>query len=289
MGDEWIVLLEAERAPRAGPIDRLDVGRLRDAMDGGQGASALWCSDRYVVQVRVTAPTPIDALHDVVARWQEVVQRLSIPLWNLVRTEILTPEELEREHEQTTTAAGLPFRAEAYELLAEDHAMSEELLHSALSDPQTGLAGREVFEHRLQTRFDDAATRRILAVVLIEVEPGRRRRRACHAGADDLSITLATRLAAVLRREDILARVGSNEYAVLLSETNTEAAALGVSARLLDAVRAPLTLRGRPLTLSASAGVAVSEPMDTPTTLLARATTALAAARVAGGGAVARG
>lgn len=289
VGDEWIVLLEAERAPGAGPIDRLDVGRLRDALDGGRHASALCCADRYAVQVRVTGATPIDALEDVVARWHEVVRRLAIPWWTLVRTEVFTPEELEREHEQAIAVAAPSARPEAFEFVSEDHATSEDLLRRALSDPRTGLAGPDVFEHRVQTRLEDRRTRGILAVVLIAVEPARRPPPAWAGGGDDLAIALAARLAAVLRREDILARVGDNEYGVLLPETSTETAALDVSARLLEAVLAPLTIRGQLLTLSASAGVAVSEPMDSATAVLAKATTALATAKMAGGGAVARG
>lgn len=289
MGQEWVVLLEAQREPGAPPIDRLEIGRLRDALAGGRHASALCCPDRYALQVTVTAVTPVDALEQVAASWSDLVARLALPSWKLVRAEVFTPEELEREYEPTATATTPVSCPGAGRMLPEDYVVSEELLRRAFSDPLTGLVGREAFVHRLQTRLEETAPRASLGVVLVEVERAAQiDDRTAGPVGDEVAVVVAGRLASVLRTGDVLARVGANEYAVLLAGKSTEGAAMAVAGRMLEALLAPVTVDRRPLVLSARAGAAVGEPNDSAGAVMGKAMTTLAVGQMKGGGAVAR-
>ncbi len=99
MPGQWIVLLEATGAGVNGGVDRDDMLRLRAALDrhGAGRCGALHSSDRYALQVTTTASGPAEALFGVLSSWSEALLELDLPTWEVVRTEVLTPEELERD------------------------------------------------------------------------------------------------------------------------------------------------------------------------------------------------
>jgi hypothetical protein len=100
MPGQWIVLVEATGAGLSGRVDRDDVLRLLAALGrdcGGGGCGALHSSDRYALQVTATASGPVEALFGVLSSWSDALLELALPTWEVVRTEVLTPEELERD------------------------------------------------------------------------------------------------------------------------------------------------------------------------------------------------
>jgi diguanylate cyclase (GGDEF)-like protein len=78
-----------------------------------------------------------------------------------------------------------------------------------------------------------------------------------HDYGDALLVEVAERLRAVLRRGDTLARMGGDEFAVLLDCVPDRAAAGELAGRLQDALRRPFALRGVAVELEASVGVAL--------------------------------
>lgn len=99
---------------------------------------------------------------------------------------------------------------------------------------------------------------------------------------------LAGRLAAGLRRTDVVARYGGEEFAVLMAETSPEAARQRIEDLRHDIAALPVDLgEGQSLRLDFSAGVAslVLDGGDpTPTALVERADARLRAAKRAGRG-----
>ena len=286
MQDEWVVLLEAADEAATSPIDRTDVRRLRDALDGGRRSGALYCPDRYALQVTATGVTPMAALLDVVARWTDAVHTLPLPVWPLVRAEVFAPEEIYPEGGSGSDALAMSCPP-ACEVVPTGDAISEDLLSRALSDPLTGLVGREVLLHYLQTRLAGIGAG-ALAIVVIELEPALRLvDPAVGMEAEELEAAGARRVGTLLRDGDFVARAGRHQYAILL-ERSTEKAALAVARRMLDAAEAPLSVGDRHLTVSARAGVTVSQPGDAAATVVARAMTALSTAERAGSVAVVR-
>jgi diguanylate cyclase (GGDEF)-like protein len=97
-------------------------------------------------------------------------------------------------------------------------------------------------------------------------------------------VQVADRLRLSLRTGDELARIGGDEFTVLLRNVADADAAAHVADRLLATVRQPFDTPGAPVTLGLSVGVALTEPGSTADELLARADAALYEAKRAGGG-----
>jgi diguanylate cyclase (GGDEF)-like protein len=106
-----------------------------------------------------------------------------------------------------------------------------------------------------------------------------------HAG-DELLRAIGPRLRAVLRPEDMIARFGGDEFAVLCEGVGDEAHALRVAERLVRAFAQPFEVRGEPRFCSTSVGVVVSDPDGPrgPDELLSDADAALYRAKERGRG-----
>ncbi len=96
-----------------------------------------------------------------------------------------------------------------------------------------------------------------------------------HAAGDAVLKAIASALLRHVRASDVVARIGGDEFVVLL--WNVDAAAAASKAAALEAVIAATPVRwGRAtLTVGASAGVASMGPRDTPAAVLARADAAM--------------
>lgn len=283
MPETWVVLLEAAREDHAG-MDRRDLDRLHDALHPGRSAATLYSPDRYALQVTAEGASPVEVLADVVRRWADSLRHLGLPAWDLVRTEVFTPEDLELELERADLGETSTERPELDQAPVEHDEIGQELLRRAFSDPLTGLLGRHAFGHRLERALAPTGAGRAAAVVCLDID-GFDHVNQAFGGAtgDEVLITLAQRLGVLLRPGDVLARLGSDEYGILL-EDSTEDAALAVAGRVLDAVGVPMVVAGHDVTLSGSAGVVLARPGESAEVVMANVEAALGAAKAAGGG-----
>ena len=78
-----------------------------------------------------------------------------------------------------------------------------------------------------------------------------------HLAGDRLLQTVATRLRATLRASDTVARLGGDEFAVLLEDIENETGVSEVVEALLEAIRAPLSVEDREVSVQCSIGIAV--------------------------------
>ena len=104
-----------------------------------------------------------------------------------------------------------------------------------------------------------------------------------HNAGDLVLVQVADRLRARLRTGDELARIGGDEFTILLRNIPDTATARHVAGRLLTAVIEPFELEGRTIPLGLSVGIALSKPGLTADALLARADAALYEVKHAGG------
>ncbi len=106
-----------------------------------------------------------------------------------------------------------------------------------------------------------------------------------HAAGDRLLMQVATRLSGAIRDVDALARIGGDEFVILLDGV-ASLSAVELVANRVTAALAPPYLLGEPyedpVYASASIGIAVAEPGSSPTSLLRDADFALYAAKRAG-------
>lgn len=95
-----------------------------------------------------------------------------------------------------------------------------------------------------------------------------------HAAGDELLIRIANRLRQVLRSDDVLGRLGGDEFLVLCNEVASEKEAMAVADRVLRAMGPSYPLSARTVHATMSIGVALTRPGESAGDLLAAADTA---------------
>ena len=141
-------------------------------------------------------------------------------------------------------------------------AARDELARAATTDPLTGLANRRAFFERAPLVIDLCARLgRPAAVALFDLDHFKEvNDRYGHAAGDAVLAEFAARLQRSVRRSDLPARLGGEEFAVLLPCADGLVAAY-VAERVRAAVAArPFTAGGTPFAVTVTAGVAPVTP-----------------------------
>lgn len=163
------------------------------------------------------------------------------------------------------------------------HAEHQRLRHLAGHDALTGVANRVQFRARLADAL--AIGERDLAVAFCDLDGFKVVNDTFgHLRGDAVLVDVAERLRASLRAGDELARMGGDEFTVLLRNVVDAEGANHVVDRLLGALRLPVRVDDAEVSLGLSIGVALAGPTSTADDLLVRADEALYAVKRAGGG-----
>lgn len=163
--------------------------------------------------------------------------------------------------------------------------LADEMMHLAYHDGLTGLPNRVLLEDRLgqaiRTNMRQGLPLSLLFIDLDRFKPindtwG-------HAAGDQVLSEVARRLRSALRASDTVARIGGDEFVVLLTTLKRADDAVVVADKLVDALSDPILIGGRELQVGASIGI-VHAPEDgvEPQTLLRRADAAMYAAKETG-------
>jgi diguanylate cyclase (GGDEF)-like protein/PAS domain S-box-containing protein len=138
--------------------------------------------------------------------------------------------------------------------------LEADLQQRAFHDALTGLGNRAL----LSDRFEHAQTVRAredrgLALMVIDLDGFKAINDGFgHGVGDEVLRTVARRLRAVVRPQDTVARIGGDEFAVLVDGVqNSDAVDLG--GRIITAVSAPFEIRGSTIEITPSAGVTAVE------------------------------
>ena len=172
--------------------------------------------------------------------------------------------------------------------VTERRALEDKLSHMAQFDSLTGLPNRALFMDRLETAMARALrSRRALGVMFLDLDGFKAINDTLgHRAGDEVLVQVAQRLASGVRRTDTVARLGGDEFTVLLEDlSDPEEAPLAVADKLLEALRAPMMASGRPVSVTASIGLALHPPEARPfdaSELLSRADSAMYDAKRAG-------
>jgi diguanylate cyclase (GGDEF)-like protein/PAS domain S-box-containing protein len=103
-----------------------------------------------------------------------------------------------------------------------------------------------------------------------------------HRGGDDVITAVAQRLADAVRGEDLVARIGGDEFVVVLDSLTTVDQLRVVAEKCLRAVCAPVPSVGEPIPVTVSIGAVLASSADTPDQVLRRADEALYVAKEGG-------
>lgn len=146
-----------------------------------------------------------------------------------------------------------------YRLALRRHRVERTLTQAELHDHLTRLPNRTYFLRRLGEALGAAAAdRRAVAVISLDIDGftsvnddhG-------HVAADRILVTLAERLRGCVREDDTVARVGGDEFMIVV---RTEPGAVPrIAGRIAEAVETPFAFDGVEIRVTASLGVALTE------------------------------
>jgi len=156
-----------------------------------------------------------------------------------------------------------------------------------LRDPLTGLTTRTLLRDRVAQALARAHRHeRPVAILLFDIDGFRSINDAFgYAAGDRILSTIAARLTSTLRGGDTAARLGADEFALLLEDMAEESNFVQISDRVSQVLSRPITVDQRDLTVMMCTGIAQATPDDDADTLLRNADAALAAAKRRGRGA----
>jgi diguanylate cyclase (GGDEF)-like protein/PAS domain S-box-containing protein len=183
-------------------------------------------------------------------------------------------------HDESTMHAeeGRPVHTQGYMLdITRRRQAEEELRLLAWSDSLTLLPNRALLVERLRDAKADSPR----SLLFLDLDDFKTINDSLgHPTGDGVLVELALRIGDVIREDDLVARIGGDEFAVLAGTTDTDALE-GLANRLLAAVGEPFVLDGRELRLSGSIGIATGSGAED---LLRNADLAMYEAKRAGRG-----
>ncbi len=143
--------------------------------------------------------------------------------------------------------------------ISERRAAQEKIQQMAMHDQLTGLPNRTLLNDRLHQALlasirDDSKG----AVMFIDLDRFKQINDTLgHDVGDQLLQQVAKRMQACLRASDTVARIGGDEFIVLLRPVAGSKDAIGVGEKIREALRLPFTVAGKELDISCSIGIAI--------------------------------
>ena len=150
--------------------------------------------------------------------------------------------------------------AENRHLLATVRSSEEQLRHQAFHDPLTGLPNRALFADRIDHALRLAARDRLpRSVLFVDLDDFKQVNDGLgHAAGDRVLMDAGARLRACVRDGDTVARIGGDEFAVLLEGSDEPPER--VAERIVRELRGLADADGRPVPVTASIGIATHLP-----------------------------
>ncbi|HTW21031.1 MAG TPA: EAL domain-containing protein [Mycobacteriales bacterium] len=174
------------------------------------------------------------------------------------RSEVIYVEGVVRNLLEESAVGGLVVTVRD---ITERRMLEQQLTHQALHDALTGLANRRLFADRLAHALERRGERmQPLAVLFVDLDDFKTVNDSLgHVAGDEVLAEIGARIGSLLRAGDTIARVGGDEFAVLLEDAGVEAAE-NAADRLIEAIAAPIVLAAVTVQISASIGITMAIP-----------------------------
>ncbi len=166
--------------------------------------------------------------------------------------------------------------------LSAQQSLEDDLRYQTLHDGLTGLPNRWLLQERVGQALSGSRGQRV-ALCCCDLDDFKAvNDRLGQEVGDEVLRTVAKRLTALVRGGATVARLGSDEFAVLLEDSDQPAAAKALAERIGAVLREPVTVREHEIRLSVGVGVAVAAAGATTQLLLSEADSAMYEAKSAG-------
>jgi diguanylate cyclase (GGDEF)-like protein/PAS domain S-box-containing protein len=154
-------------------------------------------------------------------------------------------------------ADGAPaYQVAMLEDVTERQQLQATLAHLAYHDPLTELPNRTLLAERLAEVFSDPASPRRVGLCALDLDGFKRVNDSLgHDVGDQLLVAVAARLADCCGPDRLLARMGGDEFVVLIEGTSGSAEVVALAEEIISAMTARFRLGGRDLSVTASIGV----------------------------------
>ncbi len=139
----------------------------------------------------------------------------------------------------------------------------QRLVYDTRHDALTGLLNRTGFLERLEEALQHhrADGNRRFAILFLDLDRFKLINDSLgHLAGDELLVEIARRLRATLRNEDVVGRLGGDEFIVLMPEVQDVSEAVHLAERLLKRLKKPLEIFGHEVFTTASIGITLSTP-----------------------------
>lgn len=166
------------------------------------------------------------------------------------------------------------------------HAHEQRLSHLAYYDSLCGIGNRQLFADRIQQTINfHTRNRSRFALLYIDLDHFKNvNDRYGHAAGDETLVACAKRLRGSIRKSDSLARMGGDEFVVLVDSVDQEAGLAALATKIIASLRAPVSISVGDVQLGCSVGIAVfPDSADNAKSLIHNADTALYQAKEGGG------
>jgi diguanylate cyclase (GGDEF)-like protein/PAS domain S-box-containing protein len=171
--------------------------------------------------------------------------------------------------------------------ITDQRAAELQLQHDALHDALTGLPNRALFMDRVDQVVQRSTRDPTVGCAVLFVDVDRFKLvndTLSHAAGDQLLVELAARIADVLRPGDTVARIGGDEFTILLDGVVVDRDATVVAERVQSSLGRPFGIDGHELHVTASIGVSLSSSRMSAAELLRNADIAMYDAKRRGQG-----
>src|SRR5436305_13632242 len=139
----------------------------------------------------------------------------------------------------------------------------ERLLHDSVHDNLTGLPNRKLFIDRLNAVANFTKSMPNLRPTLMVIDLDRFKQVNDSVGVavgDSILLTLARRLTRILKPQDTLARLAGDQFGLILMSEQDAAKITAFAETIRKTIRAPIAFNDREIFLTASIGLALSDP-----------------------------
>ncbi len=139
------------------------------------------------------------------------------------------------------------------------------LRHEATHDALTGLPNRTFFQERLAATLQHARSNpdSVYAVLFVDLDEFKSINDSLgHMAGDALLMTIGERMRATIGEDDLIARIGGDEFALLLAHRRDVGQVEDCVETIQTALVAPMLVESRAVYTTASIGIAVIEPTE---------------------------